>query len=442
MSSFDVSTWSNMIKKIYQNELSYLMHIEEELYSDLDLKESIDKLNDTINKYIKGKHKDIDTNSLKSIFESISQLDDETTDLRKVISLVTDLHLIKSIQRSMSETYYNNILAENKALLKEMDKLDKNINDYINQIMNEMSLSLTDQYTMKEIDSLYTSNMSDNTTKLFLKLLKMYKDKGKDIKDIVETIKDISLGYNGERFSLHPFCDHPLLLMGITFNLYAHQSTTFIPKEDLVSRNEPMVLVDNSLKHATNEIIYILNKILFGEYRDIYRNHSINQRSIEASQSIVMRLINVGKNTGIEELHTKSGEEIDIYESLDGKKYRKMLPTLATTLAENLKIGPKPRVYLYNTQCEGVLINKKEIFLTKTPQGGTKYIDVSHMKNTRNISDVMKAMGTEKEKSGEKYLYGIILADKVLKEIKRLKRKKDIKEWKIPLENYLVGELL
>jgi hypothetical protein len=443
MSNFDVLSWINMIEKIYNSTVSYKEIIEEELYSDLELKETLDKNNKAIEKFISTKKdKNIDRDSIKSLLENLYVLDEITMKLMENIKIITNQQYIKTIQRSMSDTYYNGILNKNKSIIKESNKLVENINKYVNGIATGITSTDIKEYKFEELFKIYVKGITDNTTKVFLKLLQIYKSHGVDIRSTVENIKDVSLGYGGEKFSKNPYCSHPLLLMGLTFNLSTQQPHTFVDKELLLSNTDSsIVLIDNSLELATNIVIYNLKKLLYGDYADISRNSSINLKTIEACRSIIMEPVTIKKNTGIKQINMSKDSKAIIYESLDGMRYRKMDPPMVRDLAINIDIGPKPRVYLYNKVASDILINKKDVFLRKIPEVSVEYIDVSKFKNLKTISDVLKAMGIEKDKSRDKYLYYIVIANKLLVEIRKLIHRKDVKDWRIPVESYLVKGL-
>ena len=189
MSNFDVLSWINMIKKIYNSTTSYSEIIEEELYSDLEVKEIIDKNNKAVEKFITNKKdKKIDRDSISSLFKSLYDLDEVTIKLKEIVNLITNHQYIKTIQRSMSDTYFNNILSKNKSLLKEVDKLMDNISKYIDTICEGITSTDIKGCKFEEVFKIYVKSITDNTTKIFLKLLQIYKSHGVDIKDVVENI--------------------------------------------------------------------------------------------------------------------------------------------------------------------------------------------------------------------------------------------------------------
>lgn len=437
MSTFDINKWYDSIQEIKQDLNVYQNIINEELYSDISDREVVDNNNKTLSGLNK---KGIDRNSFDDMMKVLSYFDNMTALLKENVDIITKEKYIKSIERSMSETYYKDILSKNKGLHKKIDKLYGNINTYVKIVVSSLSEEDINRYKWDDIIKAYTPNISDSTTKIFMKVLRLYKVKNINIIGIINELKNSSLGYKGELFSKDPYCKHPLLLMGMTFNLYPIQSNTFIDKSDINTTNTGAILIDNSLHNSTNITIYDLKKILYGSYGDISRIHSINKNFIEASKTIIMKPVSVDKNKGII-IDNKGKEKTIIYESLDGKTYRKMGPIMDTSAANNISIGPKPRVYLYNSLSYDTIKGKKDIFLNKEVEVRTEYIDLLKYKGLKTIPDVLKLMGITKDGNKDKYLYYVFIASRFLNEIRKLNTRKNIKEYKIAVEKFLVSEL-
>lgn len=442
MSTFDTASWVQMITKVKNDLLSYMENVNEELLDDIEVKEKVDGDLKVLDKIKKVKLK---SDSIEEIIESIAKIDEITAKLSEAVTLVSNHQYIKSIQRTMSDTYFENILRQNKEIIKGADKVEKWVSNKIDEVIDEVSSVAIKDISIKDIYTIYSKNITANNTKIFLKLLTEYKSKGKDISEVVERIKDSVLGYNGQQFNKHPFCDHPLLLMGSSFNLYASDPREFHTKDDIKKMTESSILVDNSLNKATTTTIYDLNSLLFGAYRQIKKSHSISLQSIRACRTIFMmtKLPSSHKNSGIVDRINKTDSRTIIYESMDGTNYRRMKPTLPTDSAPNIRIGPKPRVHLYNERCSDVMIEKKDVFLTKTPQVGNKYIDVTKWRKIKTVNDVLKEIGSSK-KNREAAIYSIVIANTLLKNYKKAKPRKTEagEEIKINQEDYLIKELI
>lgn len=438
MSLFDTTLWIKMITKLKDCVLAYMENINEELISDINVKSEIDGYLEKLSNISKLKLK---SDSINDIIETIFKIDNMTSAISKVIELVTNLSYIKSIQRSMSETYYENILKENKSLLKSRDKLHKWVDDSIDKVIEE-SINMLGKISIKDTYKIYSKNITANTTKLLTSILKEFRKRGNDISEVIEVMKDNVLGYDGKKFSKKPYCDHPILLMGLTFNLYAPNPKDTLKANDI---SGSYVTVDNSLINATSTTIYDLHNILFGSYRKIYKLHSINKQVVDACSSIKMipKLIKQ-KNLGIKEMTKKDDIFTTIYQSMDGSNYYTTKPVLTTDIAKNINIGPKPRVYLYNAKSMEVLEGKKkDIFLNKIPILTNKYIDVKKWRNIKTVSDVLKEIGYN-TKSKESSIYSMVIAYKLLNSYKKgkIKVSSENDSQKIDREDYLIKELI
>jgi len=442
--------WLNVLKEIHDEIFEYKKIVEEKITIFPELDGVIEKTDKSLSASIKKVIKEgITFNSTLSLMKVVSGLDAVNNDAEKIIMALTDLRLISDIKTSLSDSYYNRVLQKNESLRKKIATVileSRHVTDASILLLKKEDIL---KNNLSTIENAYFEYKSVNVTRIFTVILAIFRENKKDlelIENITEKMKDLSLGYKNEKYATKPYSKHPISLQGLTFNLVAVNSD-FIPKP----KPDPAVcqiFIDNTLKLATNMVIYKLQDLLHGNYSTVNRNHSINANS--AKYSATIQRIPVEKlkvSTGIEKVNTDADVAV-VYETQDsGKTYRKMSQMIPTSSIINLDKGPKPRVFLYPKNIwEAVEAKRNVVFLNKKLTATSEYSNATSYMAINNIKDMLNKI--DKKHSNkmprEAMMLNYYRAQKQLEEVRlfRTSARARVADPKIQIEEPLVSHLI
>ena len=437
--------WKRDINLLYLDVVVYTDYIINQISSNIELNKDYKKLKKNVDVIQKISSKEFYLKSSEDIFNVIFYIDDLTQQLKNLIELVTDKKYLISIERSMSGTYYETILNKNKKLHKKIEKIEILVNDITNYIINNIDTKLILDTPLHQFEKLYIDNISSTSMLLFNKYINVYEKNNINVSNLTQKIYDYILGYRNEIFNDKPYSSHPLLLMGLTFNL--------TPNSNLISSNElkqlsnsGIITINNQIVNSDYIILYNIEELLNGKYSTINKNNSINRSTVLYSQTI--KTIPISNNndntTGIQYIKTDNKSTITVYETIDsGINFRRIgPPTLSFDKIKYIDKGPKPRVYLYNTECMKILNSLPNIKHGKTiEKNKIEYVEVDHLLKIKNLEAMHLALFKEqREKNSEIRLYNLYKANMYLRDIRRVIKKTNI-AIKIPFEEYSIIKL-
>uniref|UniRef100_A0A6C0LHV7 Uncharacterized protein n=1 Tax=viral metagenome TaxID=1070528 RepID=A0A6C0LHV7_9ZZZZ len=442
----NINKWKIGLEILYMDILSYRQNIDNvmEYESSTEIKKELKELDKKFKNIYKIEPKSFSFDTTENIFTNISKLNDFSESLKRYIEIITNDVNLKEIKSSMSDTYYKGVLASKKKLeknkLENINMLKKIVEIIVENVSNDTILNTR----IKDFETIFLTNISPMSLILFNKYVKVYKkgssENVKMIESFLQKIFDYVLGYKNEKLNESMFSNHPILMMGLTFNLNPHNS--FIPVKDINKSNS--ILIDNHIKTSTSYTIYNLDKLLNGDYNQVKKIASINRNSVMSSRTIDNTFVEFkSKSKGIE--MKESGKTTTIYESLDGNKsYRKLGSEMEYKDVEYINKGPKPRVYLYNEECMNIIKAKEDIKLKIDIQKTDTSVELDKSYNKVNdLSSMYSKLNDSKSKkiSDEERIFNIYRANTYLNEIRKLNKKEDSEAIKIAFDIPLVVNL-
>lgn len=435
-----IKEWKAKIKILYSDTKIYMETIDDIIKSDITLFRDITDLIKIIDK----------TNSVsptfstsKDLFVSIGIIDNIVSSINKLIDIVTNPEHLQGVKNEMSDTYYKTINARRNKLVKSSELLYNFIDKITETLLNNVDQEIIKNTPIAEFERLYLTHPSSTSSRIFKYYLDMYDKNNINTRPLLEKMYDYILGYNGESLNDKPYSTHPLLLMGLSFNLMPQNE---IIKEDIIPNTTTggIITINNKINPAMSYTIYNIHALLNGKYTTVNRKESINSDTIIYSKTIQSIPLPKSINTNaIKNINTDNASLITVYESLDnGLHFRKMSEPISSDSVKYLHMGPKPRVYLYNSNCIDVITSKKNIKLaTPLVKSKVEYVDATNLLKNRSLDSMYKEIAySSNDKNKERRLYNIMKANTYLKEIKKVYTKsKSIIQ--IPFESPLVLNL-
>lgn len=358
--------------------------------------------------------------STEDIFMSLRKISDINNMFKYLMDLITKETYLFEIQKEMSNTYYQsleNSIKEINKNIKNIIKLSKKISRYVSNNINEEMILNTD---IKDFEGIYQKYNSSIGIYIFNKYISVYKQNNIDVESILQKIYDYILGYNNEELNKKPYSTHPLLLMGLSFNL--NPDNNFISSKDLQDKEKTGIIkINNKLPLSRYSTFYKLYDLLKGSYSTVLKKQSINSDTVYFSKTIENNIIEYKqqKNPFIE-MSNLDHNKINIYESLDGgNTYRSLGKNLDTNKYKYINMGPKPRTYLYNEKFFDIINNRR--LLKNIVNYKSEYIDISKLRNINSLSVMYDTIKSDK-KGDEEFLYDIYKANSYLKEIIKLNK--------------------
>ena len=366
------------------------------------------------------KFDNISFESTEDIFKSLQKISDINNIFKYLMDLITKETYLSEIQKEMSNTYYESL----KNSIKEINKNIKNIIKLSKKISKSISNNINDEIILntdiKDFESIYQKYNSSIGIYVFDKYISVYKQNNIDVEGILQKVYDYVLGYNNEELNKKPYSNHPLLLMGLSFNL--NPDNNFISYKDLQDEEKKGIIkINNKLQLSHYITFYKLYDLLKGNYSTVLKKQSINSDTVYFSKTIENNIIEYKeqKKPSIE-MSNLDHSKINIYESLDGgNTYRSLGKNLDTNKYKYINMGPKPRTYLYNKKFLDIINNKK---IHKTLKNyRSEYIDISELRNIDSLSIMYDKIKSDK-KGDEELLYDIYKANSYLREIRKLSK--------------------
>lgn len=442
--------WFNLLKETHDEIFEYRKIAGEKITIFPELDEPIEKNSKSYDAMLKKINKEgVEFNSILSLMKVIHSLDSLTSVAEKLIASLTDLRLISNIESELSDRYYKNILEKNKSLKNKIELINKNSRNVTDEGILKIKKDEILKNNLSTIEKAYSDYNSVNVTRIFTVVLETFRENKKDlvlIHEITEKMKDLSLGYKNEKYATKPFSKHPISLMGLTFNLVPVNSQ-MVPKPP-PENGVCQIFIDNTLKLATNIVIYRLDDLLHGKYTTLNRLHSINKDS--AIHSATIQRIPVEKlstSKGFEKINDKADIAV-VYETFDsGKSYRKLSHMVPTPTVVNMEKGPRPRVFLYPKNIwEALEAKRDKVFLNKKLQSVSEYVDAKPFFGIHNIKEMLNKIQKKQSTTmpREAMLLNYYRAQKRLDEIKMLQgsSKGKVADPKIEIEEPLVSHLI
>ena len=441
-----INQWKTKVILLHTDIKLYIEIIDNVLKSDIDLIRDINKMLKEVEIDDNLFQKNITFNSTRMIFTNIGKIDHVSSILRQLVNLVTDPLHLKQIKSEMSDTYYKNIVARGKKISKEVDIIQNLIDEITQSVISNLDDNIVKNTHTSEFEQIYLNNLSKTSSLIFNKYLEVYNKYHINTQPILQKIYDYILGYNDEKLNDKPYSSHPLLLMGLSFNLSPHMD--FI-NEDLIMKSTSggIIKVNNKVNKSVSYTVYDINALLSGKYTTVIKKESINPNTVEYSKTIKLTpLLKKSRSYNIHNINIDNSAFSTIYESLDGGvHFRQMNKSLPTDNVRYIDKGPKPRVYLYNSNCMNIISSKPQVKLDKEitkPKEG--YVDVTKLIKNKTLSSMYKEVTmvhkTNFTKNKERRLFEIFKSEIYLREIRKINTKV-MSEVKIPFESPLVLNL-
>ena len=440
MSDALIDKWENRFKVLYSDILDYINVIEGAFEVDSISNEKLTLYQKKYKKQVALLRKyDFKVDGICEILETLKLINGINQIVRSMVDLVSDDVFLKNIEQGMSNTFYQSVLSHRKRLVKMIDECENLAVDITKEMVNSISDKTVLETSINDFERMYINHISTTSVFVFNKCIELYKLNKINVNSVVQKMYDYILGYLNEPLNKNPYCSHPLLLMGLSFNL--KPQSFFISQKDVSEKEKHgLIKINNVLKTDQYMTFYNLGGLLNGKYLQVVKKHSINPDTIFYSRTIENNIINNKKENAFIKSYNLDHPRMDVYESLDGgNMYRSLNSGVSTSVFRHIDKGPRPRVYLYNAKFLGALRLKGNSTINKTiKESKSEYVDVSKLMRIDSLSEMYDKISSKSTKHKEKLLYELYKADTYLKEIRKLGKNS---EPKIPFTEPLMLNL-
>ena len=418
-----VKEWKINAILLHDSAKIYMDIIDNILKSDVELFRDIAKITKYINKIPKG---EILFNTTKNLFVNIDIVNTITSALEQLVTLITKSEYLKRIKNEMSDTYYKTITTRGDKLVRDVNSLNELAVRLSKSAIDNIDDEVVKGTSISEFEKLYLSHLSSASSIIFKHYMNIYRKINTNTQPLLQKIYDYVLGYKDEKLNRNMYSSHPLLLMGLSFSLTPHTDFISTSVVDKVTSGG-IIKINNKISHALSYTTYDIQALLHGKYTTVNRKESINPNTIIYSKTIQSTpLLTSSKGSYIEEINVNNSALTTVYESLDGStQFRKIGETTPSDAIKYINKGPKPRVYLYNSNCIDVLTSKTQTKLpTPVVKSKVEYVDATKLTKNKTLSSMYKELAhSSNDKNRERRLYNIIKANTYLKEIKKINTK-------------------
>ena len=400
--------------KVYSDYVEEYILIDGEIYKRYKL------LNNELKNYTRfNLDNNILDDNIENVFKKVYKFNNIFNKFTEIISIITNNKYTKSIEKTMSVTYYENVESKREKLIKEIKKNRISYIKLIGYISENLNTDLIIKTGIHTVEDLYIKYLSSSNGIIFSKCLSIYEDNNIDTSYIKHKLSAYILGYNNEKLNYKPYSNYPILLMGLTFNLQT--DNLFIRDNELKINN--IIKINNSIYKYNRNYIYNMNKLIYGRYSGVNRVGQINKNIINFGNTIELNIhpmINKINKNNILDININNTDNIELYETIDGVNYRKYQNKNIKNL-KDISNGPDPIIYLYNKELYKKFTSdtdyKSNINFSEIERVD---VNVTKLKKIKDIDKLYNTLYPENSYNKEKTLYNIFITNSYMKEIKRM----------------------